>query len=131
MKFLFVGCVFLLMSLNSFGSTNWFHVGKSTEGNIFFLDLNSVQKSGDLITFWGRSNQAVRGAGGFMSSKTQDTINCRNREIVLRYLIAYDQLNNRGSVVVTVKPDPEWRPISPDSINWEFYNILCKNKSAF
>ena len=106
--------------------SNWIYVGDSTNDHKIFIDRNSIQRSGDSVTYWEKVNYPVRDTLGNLSTKTQWTINCRTREEILRYIIAYDDLDNNGKVTTSGDPKESWRPISPDSVGEQSYLFVCK-----
>lgn len=116
----------LLFSLSSFASSKWDFVTANMDGDMYYIDVNSYQKSGDLITYWRFRNYGGRDEVGDLSSKSQYTINCRKREIIGRYLITYDDLNNNGKITASFALKNSWMPIPPDTIFWEFMKYICK-----
>lgn len=118
--------VFLLIAIEARGNSNWELVGNNTTGDMFFVDKNSYQKSGDSITFWQRDNYVERDKFGDLSSKSQLTINCRTRERIRRFLMTYDDINNQGVVTHSAVSKDSWKPIAPDTVNWALMMHVCK-----
>ena len=117
----------LFFSITAYANSNWMFVIKDAPGNIVYIDNNSIQKSGDSITFWVRTNLIERDKFGDLSTKIQKTINCRTREIISRHYMFYDDLNNNGKLTQnTSVTDSKWNPIAPDTVNWEMYKYVCK-----
>ena len=125
MKKIFLFSVIILSAFNIYAGTQWLLITDSTDGDLFFIDTNSIQKSGDSYTYWSKANFAKR-EDGDLSSKTQRTINCRTRETISRYIINYDDIDNNGKITSSLTPKRGWIPIAPDSINSAFYDYLCK-----
>ncbi len=116
-----------LTALNVFAQSNWVSVAGDESGNENFIDTNSIQKSGDSLTFWLRRNNKARDEKGVLSWKVQQTINCKSRENVYRYYMNFDDLNNNGKILMsTVAEDTRWKPIPPDSVLWFIYKFVCK-----
>ena len=105
--------------------SNWVFITK-TQNKTNFVDKNSIQRSGDSVTFWDRANFSIRDKSGDLSSKMQLTINCRTREIIIRYGIFYDDLDNNGNSTSSGFPKSSWEPIAPDTIGERLYRFVCK-----
>ena len=84
----------VIVSVNAYANSNWIYLATSNSGTVTFIDKNSMQKSGDSITFWILDNFAQRAEFGDLSAKKQRTINCRTRETILRYIMTYDDINS-------------------------------------
>jgi hypothetical protein len=127
MQKILITFMLVLVSVTSNASSKWILIDKSANAT-FFVDLNSLQKSGDSVTFWRRANYSQRDQYGNLSSKNQITINCRTRERISRYFMTYDDINNEGKLTnsFAVGTDEKWEPIAPDSINWGFFEVVCK-----
>jgi hypothetical protein len=108
-------------------NSNWVFIGLSVDDMKFFIDANSMQRSGDSVTFWQRVNYPQRNAYGDYSSKVQYTINCRTREIITRHLMFYDDLNNFGKLTDSFGAiNQMWSPIAPDTVHWSMFKNVCK-----
>lgn len=123
----YIMILLMLAAFNVNASSNWMFIGKNSNGSSFFVDRNSIQKSGDSRTYWTLRNFAERDSDGDLSSKVQRTINCRTRELIMRHIITYDDLNNNGKLTFSGPPtNSKWEPIAPDTINWSFMEFVCK-----
>ena len=124
MKKIFLFSVIILSAFNIYASTKWFPITTSSDGNVFFIDTNSIQKSGDSYTYWVKLNFSNRDVDG-LSSKSQRSINCRTRETIARYIINYEDIDNSGKIISSFSPTRGWIPIAPESVNSAFYDYLC------
>jgi hypothetical protein len=106
-------------------SSNWLVVGAAGE-IVFSIETNSIQKSGDSITFWTRRNYGTRQKDNSLSTREQITINCRVRDSTFRFFQSFDGNDNGGKVLATLELNSKWQPIAPDSIMWSFYEFVCK-----
>ena len=109
-------------------AANWVLVGISDSGNEFFVDKSSLQRDGDSVTYWVKTNRKERSAQQILSTKVQQTINCRRREKIDRFFIGYDDINNRGRLIHSfdTKSYSEWEPISPESMLWDIMQFVCR-----
>jgi hypothetical protein len=123
-KLLFIVLMIPLLA----SASNWVKVGKSTDGDIFFIDTQSMNRSGDSVTFWVKVNYPTRTESGNFSSKTNKTINCRTREIIFRHFMFYDDLNNNGKLTnsFAALASDVWQPIAPDTMNESAMKFVCK-----
>jgi hypothetical protein len=116
---------FMVTTVNA--NSNWLYIGESIDGSNFYIEQNSMQRSGDSLTFWLRLNYAQRETNGNYSSKVQYTINCRTSEMIMRYLMFYDDLNNFGKLTASFSAiNAKWKPIAPDSMDSVMLRSVCK-----
>ncbi len=118
----------MLAAFNINASSNWIFVDRTSTGSSFFVDRNSIQKSGDSRTYWTLRNFTERDSvDGALSSKVQRTVNCRTREIIIRHIMLYDDLNNDGKLILSgPSANSKWEPIAPDTLNWTLMEFVCK-----
>ena len=117
----------IFWAANVLANSNWMLAASDDLGNKFFIEINSVQKSGDSLTFWHRKNNKVRDEKGVLSWKVQQTINCRSRENIYRFYMNFDDLDNNGRVLMNqAAVNPRWEPIPPDTVLWGIYRYICK-----
>lgn len=116
----------LSFAMSAYANSNWELVAVSSDNDKNYVDKNSYQKSGDSITFWKRTNYGKRDEFGDLSSKMQLTINCRTREIIIRYLMNYDDWDNSGKITYNKVAKDSWSPIPPDTVNWALLKYVCK-----
>jgi hypothetical protein len=110
-------------------ASNWVLTDKNVDGDSFFIDTKSITRSGDSVTFWVRTNYVTRSPTGTLSTKTNDTVNCRTRETITRHYMTYDDLNNLGKLIQSFPAvTPKWEPIAPDSINEVLMKFVCKRR---
>ena len=106
-------------------AADWVLIGRNTGGNIIFVDKSSLQRDGDSVTFWYRTNYNERELGN-LSNKMQLTINCRRREMIVRYMMTYDDIDNRGHLTNSFVPKKQnWRPIPPETTLSEMMVFVC------
>ena len=116
----------LLIAANAYASSNWIFVVSNVNKTEYYIDSNSTQRSGDSTTFWQIANFNSKRTQDTLSMKTQVTINCRSREIISRYILAYDDIDGNGRLVWSGKGDLLWEPIAPDTVDWHMMKFVCK-----
>ncbi len=109
-------------------ASNWVFVTKNKAGKSYFIDTQSIQKSGDFVTFSDKVNNASRDEFGDLSSKNNVTINCGTKELNFRYHATYSEIDNQGKPTSTfAAPDSKtWQPIDPDTENESLMKFVCK-----
>jgi len=125
MKKILIFFVIILSAFKIYASAKWVLVEYNNDNDVFFIDSNSIQKSGDSRTVWQKVNYSKRDSHGDLSSKIQRTFNCRTRESINRHLIFYDDIDNNGQVTSSAKATLGWEPISPETANWTIYKYVC------
>ncbi len=121
-----IALIFLTMSVNSIANSNWVYVASSINNEDWFVERNSTQKDGDSVTFWTRRNYVDRTKFGDLSEKVQRTINCRRREVIIRFMQTYDDINNTGRQTSSFKANDSWEPVAPDTVMWTVMRFVCK-----
>ncbi len=116
--------LFLLTPIFSYAS-RWVETGRTITAQ-FYVDTQSIQRNGNLVTFWERRNYVQRNKFGDLSTKANLVINCRTRESKLLFLITYDDFDNSGKVTTNTTVNQEWQPIAPDTIEESTMKFVCK-----
>lgn len=129
MKRLCLIILFLLISIPKIAySANWIKVATSSRGDTLFVDALSIQRDGNVVTFWTKTNYATRTQYGDLSSKVQESINCKSRENKRMFSMYYDDFDNQGKVTSSGKvADQSWNPIPPETINDAIRRFVCKS----
>ena len=107
-------------------ASNWMFVSKSTVGESYFIDTQSMMFNGNEVSFWAKVNYKVRNKYGDLSSKEQWTMNCRTKESNLMYMTSYSDFDNRGKINGSYKVPVDWSPIPPDTTAEEILKFVCK-----
>jgi len=125
MNRIFLSSVIILSAFNLYADTKWIDMGSNPNDDVFFIDVNSIQKSGDSYTFWVKTNNGKRASNGALSAISQQAINCRSRESITKHVIMYDDVDGKGKVIASADPKLGWYPIPPDTIIWAYYSVMC------
>jgi uncharacterized FlaG/YvyC family protein len=98
-------------------AANWVFISTSVGGTSYFVDTQSMQKSGHSVTYWEKVNYFDRDEYGNLSSKVQNTINCARREVIRRYSFYYDDTNNQGKITISgPNTNTQWMQIPSESV---------------
>jgi len=104
---------------------NWVFVDKQSDNN-YFVDINSIKKNGNSVTFWKKMNLSKRDSSGSLSYKFLITVNCRTRENTVREVISYDDEDARGLVIMNVEIKTNWEKVDKSKLALSLYNFICK-----
>jgi hypothetical protein len=104
---------------------NWVFVDKQSDNN-YFVDINSIKKNGNSVTFWKKMNLSKRDSSGSLSYKFLITVNCRTRENTVREVISYDDEDARGLVIMNVEIKTNWEKVDKNKLALSLYNFICK-----
>lgn len=126
MKILFA-LISVICAKFSFASENinWTFVDKNLEDS-YFIDVKSLKKNGNSVTYWMKVNHRERNKAGNLSAKLLMSVNCRTRENTVREVIAYDDEDARGLITLNVQVKGNWEKVDRDKINLSQYNFVCK-----
>jgi hypothetical protein len=106
-------------------ANRWVEVTSSSDAR-YYVDTQSIQKSGNSVTFWEKSNKNKRDEFGDLSAKANSVINCRTRETKILYLMTYDDFDNNGKLTASISPTKaEWKPIAPETISEFIMKFVC------
>ena len=107
-------------------ASRWVEVDGSDEAR-FYVDTQTIQKSGNSVTYWEKNNYFKRDEFGDLSRKINATINCRTKERKLLYLMTYDDFDNGGKLTSSITPPKQdWKPIAPETVAESIMKYLCR-----
>ena len=125
-KFVVVALSTLSMSL-SVSAATWVFVSKNVNGTMTFIDTTSIQRRGDLVTFWTKENFGSRLPQGVLSAKVQRSINCNREEVIVRYAIFFDEPDANGRVRDEFSDSSwTWVPVSPEDKTSALMQFVCR-----
>ena len=116
----------LIFCSSGFAQSKWVYMYEVRKSQ-HFMDVNSMLRNGDTVTYWKKENYLVR-EDNVLSNKAQVIINCRTRDYFLRWLILYDDQDNNGKILASFAGTNPWAPIPPESLLEEDYRLVCKYK---
>jgi hypothetical protein len=102
-------------------AANWVYVGKNTYGSVYEIDMETLSRSGDTVTFWLRVKYGPDGPKGESDAYTaRRTANCTDRS----YRDLQTTYTKEGKVVSTTGEE-EKRFAPPDSIAAGVVKAAC------
>lgn len=113
-------------------AANWSSAGMDSKGVKQYIDLNSVVKKGDVVSYWSLINftspQSLPGGLQYLSLKVAKRINCAEKQHTFSNSYAYSETWGDGDVVKTLKTDNPFELIVPESIMDTQYKLVCQIK---
>lgn len=110
-------------------AAEWILIGENVDQDRVFLDMASIQRNGDSVTYWTKTNFSQRRRTGALSTMEQATMNCRRREVIDRYLILFDDVDHGGRQIASGEPRSAWKPIAPDTVRWAEMEFICNARN--
>lgn len=103
-------------------ATDWAHVGRSESGSVIYVDVDSIERDGPVVTYWTRTDSSHDKTDKAMESKTLSKIHCKNRLRTELYVVEYYRNGTSHSGDIS----GEWHPIVPGSVSDGKWRYLCK-----
>jgi hypothetical protein len=124
MKWILV--VLCLLSPSSFAQ-EWYKITISEQGDVYYIDLKSVIRIGDIVSYWSKGNYGEPTKYGDLSSLGSYRVNCTTKESIIGLIYFYSETDNGGERTSVVLPkNQSWRPVTPETINASLMRFVCK-----
>ena len=119
-----------LLLLSSFLYTNvafadWKYIETNQSGASFFIDYSTIQDSGDQKKFWVMVDLKTP-YHSIWSVKRQMSLDCKLKTVKGIYIITFSENLTKGQVINDGAIDSDATPISPNSIEEDFFKLICK-----
>tara|TARA_B100000085_G_C18229233_1_gene385189 strand:- start:101 stop:490 length:390 start_codon:yes stop_codon:yes gene_type:complete len=126
MRLLFVFFILLIINFNANSSEyEWHKIIATKEGNIFFVDMNSIKKKGDIVFFTKLHEYSEVNEFGEKSSIIHHKADCK--QMRLKYLKDfYFKLSmGSGNPSFIGEEDSDWIKIKEKSISSNLVKFIC------
>ena len=120
----------LLIAITAYAEV-WTPAGKTDDGTIISYDSSSVQRFGDVVTYWEMSNYSKNVGQGdqIKSKKTQIETNCKTGLDRATKIFAYSKPNTGGDIINTyVNDKAKWTPSPIGSAGEVMLKTVCSLK---
>jgi len=118
----------LLLSLFATGAAwaEWKKIDAS-DSKTFFLDLDTIQKEGNIRKVWGLNDNKQRDEHGAMSSRARTEYDCKNERFRITAMTKHSESMAGGkATIIPVNGNSEiWYDIPPDAFVYSFLKIVC------
>jgi hypothetical protein len=119
----------MLLALGFLSAANISHAEwkklAETKSTLFYYDTSSFGSFRGQPTLWMKTMSKATPRDGY--KKAQFTANCSERRLFVLVTLKYDS-NDNQTVSEKQYEDPYEFVVSPDSINEDVYNKLCKKR---
>ena len=104
----------------------WTAVGESVDGDIFYIDFDTVKENNGYVYYWELQDLLKPDSEGDLSYKALNEIDCdiprKLRSLSVSY---YTQPMASGSTSTTNNDTSEWKYPSPNSVGEAMINAAC------
>jgi hypothetical protein len=105
----------------------WYKIVSSEQGDVYYIDLKSIIRVGNIVSYWSKGNYGERTKYGDLSSLGSYRVNCTTKESVMGLTYFFSEADNGGEKTSMVFPkNQNWRPVIPDTINASLMRFVCK-----
>ena len=126
-KILFI----LLLSFISVTHAQWILVSKNTDGNQYFVEINSIQQVGQYKRAWIKteysSSTEIALKHNIRSARSYEEHDCREKRFRELSLQLFKQPNLIDSDIHVNKVQ-EWSFVPPDTVVENVFKVVCKTK---
>ena len=107
-------------------SSELMYITRADNGAEWWLHRDSIQREGNIVTFWTTTNLSEKTKQGHWSSKVQYRVNCETNQSITVYLMFYDSLDSAGNPALSFDAKkPEWTPIRSGSVFATVARVVC------
>jgi hypothetical protein len=128
MKYLFTLIILGALTLVSNAQGNEVSLGQDATKSDYWLLSDTVEKSGQTIHAWVRTDDSKNAAVEYRSSKIRYIANCHTRRLAPTVAVTYAP---NGSVLSNSHTDyPDMKPVVPGTMGEFFLDYLCTRYQA-
>ncbi len=115
-----------LLSLPSHAH-EWYKIVSSEQGDVYYIDLKSIIRIGNIVSYWSKGNYGKPTKYGDLSSLGSYRVNCTTKESIIGLTYFYSEADNGGEKTSVVYPkNQNWQPVIPNTINASLMRFVCK-----
>lgn len=123
--------VFLVfMFFSTLAVAEWTWVVTTDEGDKFYIDLETIQRSVNMVKFWEKlelKKPEKYFNESHKSARTYSEYDCKEKKFRYLTITYYTQNDLKGKVVYVSNTPYDWTFIPPDSSSNEKFRLICKN----
>ncbi len=118
----------VLLCLHSLPSHahEWYKIVSSEKGDVYYIDLKSIIRIGDIVSYSSKGNYGEPTRYGDLSSLGNYRVNCTTKESIIGLTYFYSEADNGGETSMVFPKNQNWRPVIPDTINASLMKFVCK-----
>jgi hypothetical protein len=113
----------LLVLYSNIATADWQYFSES-DFSLWYVDLSSLKKNGDIVSLWAYQNFRKPQAG-MLSARQKIEINCMQEMYKTVYMQSFSQ-RDLGSISDSFETNTKYAPIAPDSPMNTLRKLACK-----
>ena len=122
--FLFLFSSWIFFGLPS--SAEWKSLLKTSNGDVHYIDFESLKRDGEYVFFWSLRDYAVVNKWGDLSSKKYLKVDCKRSRFKFLKDSYHNQKMGQGiPVEISNEPDKEWTDIKSNGVMAFFLEKVC------
>ena len=121
--------LFLLTSVSVPASAEWVKFAEGGDGVSYYLDPATIRRNGSLRRVWILQDLKQRDQEGEMSRRALEEFDCKEeRYKILSSSTHSEKMAEGNTLVMSNKPDVEWRFIPPGTVTEPLLRLVCSVK---
>jgi len=113
--------LFVLLLIAEHAYADLVLIGNSPRGDVF-IDDASLKKVKNEVIFQSILNLKDKTNRGTSSIKVESIINCQKLEMVDTNMMAYEEVDGKGRMIDSWKPELKWKTIDANNL---LYKFIC------
>ena len=118
--------LFILYPFNCFADYNWKKITKTPSGDVYYVDLISIKRSGNNVYFLKLRDYLKPDQFGDLSNIIYHEVNCSNMEYKFLKDFYYQQPMGNGEPSTINNKISDWRKTPKGSIGETIFKFVCK-----
>jgi hypothetical protein len=115
----------ILTMLSCSASADWTEVTVNSDGDIFYVDFDTLKKDGSKRTVWRAANYMVPIANGkFFSVRSRETFDCVQETSTVLSRTVFTQRDFKGESV-NIEPDGKATHHAPSTVGATIMRSVC------
>lgn len=115
----------MLVSLNVMA--DWTYLTTSDGGYEYYVDYSTRKINGSFRSIWRKTIFDTPSKYGDLSTKSLEEFDCKNDAYRIISVTFYTDKESKN-IDNTLKGDPTWEPIIPDSVYGTVLKFICNKK---
>lgn len=103
----------------------WTKIGKTSEGDTFYIDFKTIKKNNGYVYYWKMTDYLKPSKFGDMSSKMYEQAECSYPRYKFLSGIFYNESMGKGTGDSSIPKDQNWIYPPPESIGVEVIKTVC------
>jgi len=125
---MFIKTLFLaLLFVSGSALAEWRFLVENAKDDMYYIDLETIRKDGNMRTFWSKTESKSRGKDGTISYREKLEIDCKKEGVRILAIATFAEPNLRGTMIFQGDfPNAPFDAIAPGTIDNTFMRLVCK-----